>query len=128
MPAAAQVYVIVISEAAPSIMAASTTWPGPERPGLEECRRLTPKARSIPPPPKSPTRLRGGAGRSPGRPIGAQRPRDRDVVDVVAGHVGPGAVLAPAGHPPVDEAGVPGQALVRAEAHALCHPRVGSPR
>ena len=33
-----------------------------------------PKASNMPPPPKSPTRLRGGSGRSPARPIGSRAP------------------------------------------------------
>ena len=59
--------IIVISTAEPSTIAASTTWPFPER-----CRstsaHTTPNASSMPPPPKSPTRLRGGSGFSPRRP------------------------------------------------------------
>ena len=33
-----------------------------------------PKASSMPPPPKSPTRLSGGTGRWPARPIGSSAP------------------------------------------------------
>ena len=50
-----------MSEAAPSTMAVSTTWPRPDC--LTSSRAHTsPKARYIPPPPKSPTRLSGGTG------------------------------------------------------------------
>ena len=63
------------------------------------------------------------------------RPADRvegagegDVVDVVAGGRRVGPVLAPAGHPAVDEAGVAGQADVGAETEPLGDARAGSPR
>lgn len=46
---------------------------------------------------------------------GVERSCQRDVVDVVPGHARPGAVLAPAGHPPVDQARVPPEALVRSQ-------------
>ena len=42
----------------------------------------------MPPPPKSPTRLSGGTGARPVRPIGSSAPGERDVVDVVAGGLG----------------------------------------
>ena len=63
----------VISEAAPSTMAASTTCPWPE-PRASRMAHTIPKARYIPPPPKSPTRLSGGTGASPARPIGSRAP------------------------------------------------------
>ena len=57
-----------MSEAAPSTMAASTTWPRP--PERASSRAHTrPKAKYMPPPPKSPTRLRGGTGVWPLRPM-----------------------------------------------------------
>ena len=46
-----------------------------------------------------------------------------DVVDVVAGALRVGALLAPPGHAPVDEAGIARQADVGAEAEPLHHPR-----
>ncbi len=49
--------------------------------------------------------------------------RQRDVVDVVPGGVGHRAVLPPAGHAPVDEARVAGQADVGSEPEALHHAR-----
>lgn len=60
-------------------------------------------------------------GGDAGRPAGcaADRVEDAgrgDVADVVARAVGEGAVLAPAGHPAVDEGGVAGQAGVGADA------------
>ncbi len=64
---------MVISEAAPSTMAASMTWPIPVWRALMMAAHI-PKARSMPPPPKSPTRLRGGSGRSPTRPMGSRAP------------------------------------------------------
>ena len=66
IPMATNAWIIVMSTAAPSTMAASTTWPWPERDASSR-PHTTPKARSIPPPPKSPTMLRGGTGRSPFR-------------------------------------------------------------
>ena len=56
------------SSAEPSVIAASTTWPLPDfcassRPAT------TPRASSMPPPPKSPTRLSGGTGLPPLLPI-----------------------------------------------------------
>ncbi len=44
---------------------------------------------------------------------------DRDVVHVVAGHLRPRSVLAPAGHPAVDQPRVAGQARVGAEPEPL---------
>ena len=64
---------IVMSEAAPSTMAASITWPTPERADSNSAATI-PKASSMPPPPKSPTRLSGGTGASPSRPIGHRAP------------------------------------------------------
>ena len=55
----------------------------------------------------------------PARPIIARVPRQGDVVDVVAGRWGVGPVLAPAGHAPVDQLGVAGQALVGPDAEPL---------
>ena len=62
---------LVIKEAL-SIMAASTTWPRPD------CRasmtaQAMPKASNMPPP-KSPTRLSGGTGASPARPMAPSTP------------------------------------------------------
>jgi hypothetical protein len=51
-----------------------------------------------------------------------QRAGQRDVVDVVPGGLGERPVLAPAGHPAVDQPRVAGQADVRAEAQPLHHP------
>ena len=57
-----------------------------------------------------------------GRPAGpadrAEGAGDGDVADVVPGGVGERTVLAPAGHPAVDEARVAGEAVVRARARA----------
>ena len=64
---------IVISTAAPSTIAASTTWPSPLR-CASRSAHTTPKARNMPPPPKSPTMLSGGTGASPARPKWASAP------------------------------------------------------
>jgi hypothetical protein len=50
---------------------------------------------------------------------GVQGAGDRDVAEVVAGGGGERAVLAPAGHPAVDQPRVASQAVVRAEAEPL---------
>src|SRR5690606_6397698 len=50
---------------------------------------------------------------------GVQGAGDGDVADVVPGGVGQGALLPPAGHPPVDELRVAGEAVVRADAEPL---------
>ena len=47
--------------ALPSVMAASTTWPLPDCAASTNADAM-PNAKSIPPPPKSPTKLSGGVG------------------------------------------------------------------
>ena len=84
---------MVASRALPSTMAPSTTWPTPELRASSRAQTM-PKASSRPPPPKSPTRLRGGTGAPPSGPIMPSTPGQRDVVDVVAGHH---AATGPAG-------------------------------
>ena len=108
----------VVSTAVPSTMAASTTWPLPDV-RASTTPHTMPKASSMPPPPKSPTRLSGGCGRSSGRPMAPRAPGDGDVVHVVAGHLGHGPVLAPARHAAVHEARVAGEARIGADAQAL---------
>src|SRR4030081_2249288 len=98
--------------AAPSTIAASTTCPTPVRPRSNSAHAI-PNASSIPPPAKSPSTLIGGGGVFPaparGRPGRAPPPRQRDVVDVVAGRLRVRPVLAPAGQPPVHELRVAGE-------------------
>ena len=60
-------HIIVISTADPSVIAASTTCPSPVVFAWSNAASI-PKARNIPPPPKSPTMLIGGVGFSPLRP------------------------------------------------------------
>ena len=50
-----------------------------------------------------------------------ERTGERDVVDVVAGHLGVGTFLAPAGHASVDDLRVALEADVRAQTEALHH-------
>ena len=114
-------HVMAAMSAAPSTIAASTTWPWPERRASTNAA-TTPRANSIPPPPKSPRKFTGGTGASPAGPIMRQRAGQRDVVDVVAGLGGVGALLAPARHPAVHQLGVPGQAYVRSDAEPFGHP------
>ena len=64
---------IVMREAAPSTIAASTTWPLPER-DASSSAHTTPKASNIPPPPKSPIRFNGGGGGWSARPMGHRAP------------------------------------------------------
>ena len=85
-------------------MAASTTWPLPDRAAASSMAHTTPKASSMPPPPKSPMRLSGGTGRTAVRPDGVQRAGERDVVDVVAGGLRERTLLTPARHASVDQA------------------------
>ena len=59
--------------------------------------------------------------RLPGAAEVGKRPGEGDVVDVVAGGVGPRPVLAPAGHPPVDELRVAGKTLVGTGPEPLHH-------
>ena len=82
----------------------------------------------MPPPPKSPARISGGTGGRSASPDRPQRPGDRQVVDVEAGPLGERSVLAPTGHPPVDEARVAGEAGLRPESHAARPRRAGTPR
>ena len=73
MPEARKPENIVASSDAPSTIAASTTWPRPlARASITP--QAIPKASSMPPPPKSPTRLSGGTGASPARPIAFSTP------------------------------------------------------
>ncbi len=73
MPNEWKAWIIVMREAAPSTMAASTTWPSPER--ADSSRAATmPKASNMPPPPKSPNRFSGGTGAESARPSGHSAP------------------------------------------------------
>ena len=67
-PEARSPCIIPASSAAPSTMAASITCPFPDR-EASSIPHTIPKASSMPPPPKSPTRLSGGTGGSPILPI-----------------------------------------------------------
>ena len=67
MPSARKPHIIVMRTAEPSTIAASMTCPSPLRAASTNAQ-ATPKAMSIPPPPKSPTRLMGGVGFDPARP------------------------------------------------------------
>ena len=116
-PAARRPCIIPASRAAPSTIAASTTWPRPDR-AASTIPHTIPNASSMPPPPKSPTSVSGGTGGSPARPIIDKRAGQGDVVDVAAGGLRVRSVLAPAGHPAVDErtAGGPGTRPARGPA------------
>ena len=59
---------IDIRVAVPSTIAASTTWPSPDL-WASSIAQTMPNASSMPPPPKSPTRLSGGTGLPPVSPI-----------------------------------------------------------
>ncbi len=87
------------------------------RPRRARTRRRTPC--SMPPPPKSPTRLIGGVGLRAGPAEVRERAGERDVVDVVAGGLRVRAVLTPARHPAVDELRVAGEARVGPDPESL---------
>ena len=120
-------WIIVISTAAPSTIAASTTWPLPER-ARSASAHATPNASSMPPPPKSPTRFSGGSGFSPSRPMWCERAGERDVVDVVARGLRHRAFLAPARHAAVRRAAGCARGRRRARGRAAPSRRGGSPR
>ncbi len=50
-----------------------------------------------------------------------QRPRERDVIDVMAGRLSIRTLLAPTGHPPVDEPRIAGEADLGADTETLGH-------
>ena len=111
---------IAISAAAPSTIAASTTWPLPERARSSSAARI-PYASIMPPPPKSPTRLSGGGGGESARPIACERAGERDVVEIVTGGLRERTVLAPARHAPEHEPRIAREADVGTEAESLHH-------
>jgi hypothetical protein len=80
-----------------------------------------PKARYMPPPPKSPTRFKGTAGGSPSPADRMQHPRQGDVVEVMPCRLRERPVLASAGHAAVDELRVRSQAGPGAETEPLHH-------
>ena len=88
----------------------------------------TPKASSMPPPPKSPTRLSGGTGASPARPMRLERAGERDVVDVVAGGLGVRARPGPSRSCGRRRAGGCGPGRRRDRGRAARPRRAGSPR
>ena len=118
MPMARKAWNIVVSTAAPSTMAASTTWPLPVRWALDQPARHAEGEQHA-----AAAEVADQVERRHRRPAAPtdrlERAGERDVVDVVAGGLGVRAVLAPAGHAPVDEPGVAGEAGVGAEAEPL---------
>ena len=104
--------------AAPSIMAASMTWPRPDRlasqrrAGDAECEQHAAAGEVAEHVDRRGGRLAGPAQR-------LERAGERDVVDVVAGHRRPRSLLPPAGEPAVDQARVAGQADVGPDAEPL---------
>ena len=92
------------SSARPSPRPSSSRRPGPCRsPRALMMPASTPIARYSAPPPKSPTRFKRRHRRPAGLADRRQHARQRDVVDVVPGDMGDRPVLAPAGHPAVDQ-------------------------
>ena len=104
---------MVMSEAAPSTIAASTTCPLPERADLHE-RGGDAEGEQHPAAAEVADQVQRRDRPLPRPPDGPQGAPDGDVVDVVPGRTGPRAVLAPAGHPAVDEARVRGPGRRRA--------------
>ena len=101
-PAASRPCSWAVSSAVPSTIAASTTCPRPLACRSCSAARM-PTRQSIAPPPKSPSRFGGDLRRAAGAAGGVQGAGHRDVGDVVPGGPGERAVLAPAGHPGVDQ-------------------------
>ena len=113
---------IIVMRIADAVDHGGVDRPGPRRTagrraGRTPCRRRG----SMPPPPKSPTRLSGKIGLLALAPEVPERAAERDVVDVVAGHRRVGTVLTPSGHATEDEAGVALEADIGPEAEALDH-------
>ena len=111
-----------ISSAVPSTIAASTTWPCPgalrvEQPGDQ------PEGEQHPAAPEVGHQVERRRRQLAGATDVGERAGHRRVGDVVAGGLGQRALLAPAGHAPVDEPRVPGEAVVRSDAEPLGHPR-----
>ncbi len=102
----------------PSTMAASTTWPWPDR-WASSSAHTTPYARCRPPPAKSPSTWSSGTGRAADGADRADGAGERLVVQRVAGHVRERAVLAPAGEPAVDQLRVAGHDVLGAEPEPL---------
>ena len=102
-PMAMSPWMKVMSTAAPSTMAASTTWPSPERLASTSAADDAEGQQHAAAAEVADQVERRRWGASPARPIGCEGAGEGDVVDVVAGRLGVGAVLAPAGHAAVDE-------------------------
>ena len=102
----------------PSTMAASTTWPSPP-PDLEQ-RGDDPEREEQSPAAEVGDQVQRRRRRT-ARPVrcAAERAGDGDVVDVVPGARRQRALLAPAGHPAVDERRVAGEAVLRPDAEPL---------
>ena len=96
--------------------------PGPRPSGPASSRAATmPKASSMPPPPKSPTRFNGGTGAASARPSGHSAPADGDVVDVVPGRRRPWDRPGPTRSCARRPAPVAGQAVLRPDPEPLGH-------
>ena len=111
---------MLISTAAPSTIAVSTTWP------CAAALRLEQRAHhAVGEEHAATAEVAHHVERRHGRLAGAaevgQRTGERDVVDVVTGGLRVRAVLAPPGHAPEHELRVAGQAHVGADAEALHH-------
>ena len=120
MPSAWKPHIIVMRIAEPSTIAASITWPWPERPDSTSAARDAerhehPAAAEVA---DDVDRRRGLRARAAEV---RERAAERDVVDVVAGGLRVRAVLAPAGHAAVDELRVAGEADVGPDAEPLGH-------
>jgi hypothetical protein len=100
----------VASNADPSTIAASTTWPFPED-------RASCSAHASPA--EIPDQVERGQGSLAAALHRAEHSRDRDVVDVMTRHHRHRAVLAVTGHAAVDEPRVAGEQFIRPEAEPL---------
>ena len=89
-------------EATPSRIAASTTWPRPDRCRSTRASRM-PIARKTPPPPISPMRLSGGTGGPSSGPIASRAPVSARKVRSWPAAFASGPSCPPAGHAPIDQ-------------------------
>ena len=102
-------------------MAASTTWPSPDRSRVGE-RSQDPHQQEHRPAAVVGHQVQRGI-RTIGRADGRQVSRNRQIVDVMSGGRRQGPRLSPAGHAPVDERRIAGETFLGSEAEAFGHSR-----
>ena len=105
----------------PSRIDASTIWPMPARARLQQ-RRHDAQGRQRPATAEVTEHIQRRHRFVPAADDRLQRPGQGDVVDVVPGLLRPRAILAPPGHPGVDQPRIAGHRHVGSEAETLGHP------